>query len=70
MNGWTLERRKRQAEMIRQWRPWEKSTGPRTESGKQASARRGYNGGFREMLREVGRALREQRREMKNIKMS
>lgn len=67
MNGWTLERRKRQAEMIRQWRPWEKSTGPRTESGKQASARRGYKGEVRAMLRELRQALREQRLEMKNI---
>ncbi len=33
-NGWTPERRARQAEMIRQWRPWEKSTGPRTRERK------------------------------------
>lgn len=68
MNGWTLERRKRQSEMIRQWRPWEKSTGPRTEKGKQASARRGYKGGFRTMLQELRQALRDQRQEMKSIK--
>jgi hypothetical protein len=65
MNGWTLERRQRQAEMIRQWRPWEQSTGPRTEEGKQASARRGYKGGFKEMLRELRQALRDQRRDLK-----
>src|ERR1017187_1007026 len=29
-NGWTLERRLRQSAAIRQWRPWERSTGPRT----------------------------------------
>ena len=34
-NGWSLERRKRQAELIQRWRPWEKSTGPKTEAGKQ-----------------------------------
>jgi len=33
-NGWTPERRARQAELIRSWRPWEHSTGPRTEAGK------------------------------------
>ena len=27
--GWTPERRARQAELIRSWRPWEQSTGPR-----------------------------------------
>jgi len=32
--GWTPERRLRQAALIRRWRPWRHSTGPRTESGK------------------------------------
>ncbi len=32
--GWTEERRKQQAERIRQTRPWEKATGPKTEAGK------------------------------------
>ena len=35
-NGWTPERRKRQAEMIRNWKPWEHSTGPKTPEGKEA----------------------------------
>jgi hypothetical protein len=38
-NGWTPERRARQRELIRTWRPWDKSTGPRTPAGKEASAR-------------------------------
>ncbi|MCP9761072.1 hypothetical protein EGI20_17645 [Aquitalea sp. S1-19] len=38
-NGWTPERRAKQAELIRQWRPWEKSTGPKTETGKTISCR-------------------------------
>lgn len=33
-SGWTTERRQRQSEAIRAWRPWEKSTGPRTAEGK------------------------------------
>jgi len=33
-NGWTPERRARQAAMIRTWKPWEKSTGPKTDEGK------------------------------------
>lgn len=68
-NGWTLERRQRQAEMIKNWRPWEKSTGPRTEKGKQASARRGYKGAARKLLRELSRTLRVQRRELDNISL-
>jgi hypothetical protein len=36
-NGWTPERRARQAEAIRKWKPWAKSTGPKTETGKNIS---------------------------------
>ena len=36
-NGWTLERKKRQAEMIKSWQPWKQSTGARTEAGKEIS---------------------------------
>lgn len=39
MNGWTLERRTRQAQAMRHWRPWERSTGPRTVEGAARSAR-------------------------------
>ena len=38
-HGWTPERRARQAEAIRSWRPWSKSTGPKTSSGKAIAAR-------------------------------
>ena len=31
---WTKERRERQAELIRTWKPWTRSTGPRTAAGK------------------------------------
>lgn len=33
MAGWTPERRQRQAELIRTWKPWTRSTGPRTVAG-------------------------------------
>ena len=33
-NGWSPERRLRQAELIQLWRPWEQSTGPKTTAGK------------------------------------
>ena len=36
-NGWTLERRQRQAELIQLWKPWKLSTGARTEEGKEIS---------------------------------
>ena len=43
-NGWTPERRKRQLELIRQFRPWEWATGPRTREGKARSAKNGARG--------------------------
>lgn len=64
-NGWTPERRARQAALIRNWKPWERSTGPRTAQGKARTARNGFKGGHRVMLRALAReldnALREQR---------
>jgi hypothetical protein len=38
-NGWTLARRQRQAILIQNWKPWEKSTGAKTAEGKKTSSR-------------------------------
>ena len=59
--NWTREQRQQQAERIRNWRPWSHSTGPRTAEGKAAASRNGWKGGTRELLRDLARALREQR---------
>ena len=58
-NGWTLERRARQATAIRRWRPWEQSTGPRTLEGKARASRNAYRGGVRRLQREIGRLLNQ-----------
>ena len=50
---WTPERRARQAELIRQWRPWAKSTGPRSSDGKERVSRNAWTGGHRAQLREL-----------------
>jgi hypothetical protein len=60
-NGWTPERRQRQAAAIRQWKPWEQSTGPRTVKGKAVASRNGWKGAMRPVLREIAKALRGQR---------
>ena len=54
---WTPERRQRQAEAIRRWRPWERSTGPRSAEGKQRSSRNAYKGGVLQQLRTLSREL-------------
>lgn len=32
---WTEEQKRKQAEKIRKWKPWEHSTGPKTAEGKE-----------------------------------
>ena len=58
-NGWTPERRARQAAAIRQWRPWDHSTGPRTGAGKARVAQNAYKGAHRATLRRLARLLKE-----------
>ena len=43
-NGWTVERRARQAALIKTWQPWKGSTGPKSKSGKAMSSRNADRG--------------------------
>ena len=67
MNGWTLERRKRQAELIRSWKPWERSTGPKSPEGKLQVARNAWRGGHRQKLRELSRLVNEEVRQARGL---
>lgn len=66
---WTQEQKQRQREAIQRWKPWTQSTGPRTEAGKQTSARNGDTGGrgaaLRALKKEVSALLREQKQTLK-----
>jgi hypothetical protein len=70
-NGWTTERRRRQAEAIRRWQPSEHSTGPRSVEGKARSARNAYRGGhrrrWRELVKSLNAGLRAQRETLSRI---
>ena len=50
-SGWTPARKARQAALIRNWRPWERSTGPKSLAGKAVSANNAFKGGFGAELR-------------------
>lgn len=56
-NGWTPERRARQAELIRTWKPWEQATGPKSSEGKERVAHNAWRGGHRQQLRELSKLV-------------
>ena len=70
-NGWTPERRAKQAALIKSWKPWAKSTGPKTEEGKASSARNAFKGGgcqtLRDMRREMNKLLKAHREAMRRV---
>jgi hypothetical protein len=43
--GWSAQRRAAQRAAIYRWRPWEKSTGPKTSTGKAAVGRNALKSG-------------------------
>ena len=65
MRQWTTQERQRQAELIKQWQPWQHSTGARTIEGKAIASRNAYKGGFRQQMKELSQLLRHQRDALK-----
>ena len=65
MRNWTAEQRLRQSEAIRRWKPWESSTGAKTEQGKAISSKNATKTGdsiyVRELIKQMNRILREQK---------
>jgi hypothetical protein len=48
---WTAEQRKQQSKKIREWMPWLKSTGAKTEVGKSKSSRNAFKGAVNKQTR-------------------
>jgi hypothetical protein len=68
-NGWTPERRARQSQKIREWKPWQQSTGPRTLKGKQKTSQNAWDHGFRSKdMVEINDFLRRQRNYINALK--
>jgi hypothetical protein len=57
---WTSERRAKQSQAIRQWKPWSKSTGAKTPEGKAVVSRNAFKGGHRPHLRQLAKDLAEE----------
>ena len=62
---WTPEQRQQQSQAIKLWKPWEKSTGPKSREGRAAVARNAFTGGelakLRAMIRGLNQAMRQQK---------
>jgi len=60
MTYWTEEKKKEQSERIRALKPWEKSTGPKTEEGRKTSSRNAFKHGMdTQIMREVKKLIRQ-----------
>jgi hypothetical protein len=57
---WTTERRAKQSQAIKQWKPWAKSTGAKTPEGKAVVSRNAFKGGHRPNLRQLAKDLAEE----------
>lgn len=68
--GWTPERRARQAEAIRSWQPWNRSTGPRTDAGKATASQNRQKSLERasDAVEQARRDLMEARRKLERMK--
>ncbi len=68
---WTPERRAAQAERIKAFKPWLKSTGPKTKSGKKRSSLNALKHGERSLLAQhAEKALKFHRQFMKESKIA
>lgn len=63
----TPEHRRLRADLIRTWKPWQQSTGPKSKEGKSRVSRNADKGGARQLLRAVTATLKAQREALQDV---
>lgn len=67
-NGWTSQRKERQSKLIQQWKPWNQSTGAKTQKGQSISKMNAYKHGARSAdLRRLSKQLADWKRQLNKI---
>ena len=64
---WTEEQRKQQSLKIKQWQPWQHSTGARTLEGKAIASHNAFKGGIREQLKALNQLLQSQKNSLSKL---
>ena len=67
MRHWTPEERLKQAELIRNWQPWNQSTGAKTPEGKAKSSQNAYKHGLNKLQKEMRQLLKQQKQLLERI---
>lgn len=68
MRQWTAEERRHQARLINTWKPWMRSSGPKTLDGKHKSSKNAYiHGGYGQESKAIRRTISNIIREYKDI---
>ena len=58
-NGWTPQRKAKQAVAIQRWKPWQRATGPKSPEGKAVVSKNAFKGSKRLLLRQSIAVLRK-----------
>ena len=68
MRHWTPEECLKQSKLIKNWQPWNQSTGAKTPEGKARSSQNAYKNGLGKLQKEMSRLLREHKKAIEVIR--